>query len=144
MPIDNDAPDTIVLGKDLKPGYCVRSTAWSEEKDGNDMGVIVETSMSNERLKKFYGDEPAYSIYDINCPCDGPCSTRLDLEKEFKRINSRKDILYTYRTIEHQILSRAADLMDYRRDLMKIKDDEINRINEELTKLKKQLKEVEK
>lgn len=137
MPLDNNAPDTIVLGKDLVPGDCVRSTSWSEEKGGNDMGIIVSTTMTNKRLKRFYGDKPAYEIYDINCPCDGPCSTRLKLDQEFKKINSRKDIIYTYKSIEHQLLSRAADLVDYRNRLMKIKDDAFDVLGNKLDELKK-------
>ena len=64
------ALDLIALGKDLKAGDCVRSRSWSEEKDGNDMGIIMSTTFHDtdrgKRLKKFYGDEPAYEIYDIN------------------------------------------------------------------------------
>jgi len=140
MPIDYNHEDEIVLGKNLKPGDCIRSRSWTETKNGHDMGIIVSTTCvlnkSGKKLKAFYEDEPAYEMYDINCPCDGPYSTRLDLEEEFKVIRSRKDILYTYKTIEHQLLTRSADLILYRNDLMDIKEEAIDNMNDRCDKIK--------
>jgi hypothetical protein len=145
MTLDYEDADEVVLGKDLKPGDCVRSKSWSEAKDGNDMGIINATTFILDKrgieLKGCYADEPAYEIYDINSPCDGPMSTRLDPKQKFKVIKSRKDILYTYRTIEHQLLTRSADIMIQRNDLMDIKSDAINRMNNRLNMLKEEVKE---
>ena len=146
--ISYEHPDEIVLGKNLLPGDCVRSRKWEKTKDGNDMGVIEATTfVLDERgldLKGFYEDKPAYSIYDINCPSDGPYSTFLDPEKEFKVIKSRKDIIYTYEKIAYRLLSRSADLMNQRNSLMDIRSEAINRMNDRCDKLKKELKEKEK
>ncbi len=134
MPIDYEHPDEIVLGKNLKSGDCVRSRSWSNTKDGNGMGIIESTTFENNKrgieLKSFYEKKPAYSMYDINCPSDGPYSTRLDPEQEFKVIRSRKDILYTYEKISYRLLSRSADLMNQRNSLMDIRDEAIERMND--------------
>ncbi len=143
MPLDYKDPDEIVLGKDLKPGDCVRSRSWSDGEDGNDMGIIVATTFCDDedskKLKKWYGDEPGYLIYDINCPSDGPYSTRLNPEQEFKVIRSRKDILYTYKTIDYQLLDRSKDLMNQSNELDKIKDFAVDRMNDRCDKIKKEL-----
>lgn len=141
MTLDYNDPDETVLGKDLKPGDCVRSRSWSETKNGNDMGIIISSTCvldkQGKKLKSFYEDKPAYEMYDINCPCDGGYSTQLDLEAEFEVIRSRKDILYTYRTIEHQLLTRSADLMNSRNELMDIKEVAIDAMNNRCDELKK-------
>ncbi len=135
MTKDYNDIDEIVLGKDLKAGDCVRCTSWSDEKEGNSMGIIVATSFHNTKrgkeLKSFY-EEEAYEMYDINCPCDGSYSSQLDPEQEFKVIRSREGILYTYKTVEYQLLSRSADLMNQRNNLMNIKDEAVNRMNDRL------------
>ena len=150
MTIDYEHPDEIVLGKNLKSGDCVRSRSWSNTKDGNDMGIIESTTFENNKrgreLKSFYEKKPAYSMYDINCPSDGPYSTQLDPEQEFKVIRSRKDILYTYEKIAYRLLSRSADLMNQRNSLMDIKDEAVNRMNDRCYLFKeaaKKLKEEE-
>lgn len=143
MTLDYEDPDEIVLGKDLKVGDCVRSRHWSDTKDGNDMGIIVSTTLHDtdrgRRLKEFYGDKTAYEMYDINCPSDGPYSTRLDPEDEFKVIRSRKDILYTYKTIDYQLLKRSADLMKQSNQLDDIQRPAIDRMNDRCDKIKKEL-----
>ncbi|RLD66130.1 MAG: hypothetical protein DRI84_05395 [Bacteroidetes bacterium] len=143
MPLDYEDPDEIVLGKDLKEGECVRSRSWSDEKDGNDMGIIISTTFHDtkrgRRLKKFYGDEPAYSMYDINCPCDSSLYSRLDPEAEFKVIRSRKDILYTYKTIDYQLLKRSSSLMKESIELEKVQDQAVERMNDRCDKIKKEL-----
>ena len=142
MPLDYNDTDEIVLAKDLKPGDCVRSRSWSDEEDGNSMGIIVATTFyldeEGKKLKKFYGKkEGAVSQYDINCPSDGPYSGPAKPNKEFKVIKSRKDILYTYEKISYQLMSRSADLMQQRNELMDIRDDAVERMNNRLTKIKK-------
>ncbi|RLD67283.1 MAG: hypothetical protein DRI84_02915 [Bacteroidetes bacterium] len=148
MPIDYEHPDEIVLGKNLKSGDCVRSRKWSKTKDGNDMGIIESTTFENNKrgkdLKSFYGKKPAYSMYDINCPSDGPYSTFLDPEKEFKVIRSRKDILYTYEKIAYQLMSRSADLMRQRNSLMDIRSDAIDRMNDRCDLFKEAEKKLKK
>ena len=143
MPIDYEHPDEIVLGKDLKEGDCVRSRSWSETKDGNDMGIIISTTFHDtprgRRIKKWYGDKPAYEIYDINCPCDSGLTTRLDPEAEFKVIRSRKDILYTYKTIDYQLLSRSRSLMKESIELDKVQDIAVERMNDRCDKIIKEL-----
>jgi len=144
MPIDYEHPDEIVLGKNLKSGDCVRARSWQHStKDGNDMGIVEATTFEdNERgrsLKGFYGDKPAYSQYDINCPSDGAYSTQLDPEKEFKVIRSRKDILYTYEKIAYRLMSRSADLMNQRNKLMDIRDGAVDRMNDRCDIIKKEL-----
>ena len=142
MPIDYLHPDEIVLGKDLKPGDCIRSRSWSDTKDGNDMGIIVTTTFADNAegidLKKFYEEKPAYSMYDINCPSDGPYSSHLDPEQEFEVIRSRKDILYTYEKISYRLMSRSADLMNQRNELMNIKDRAVDRMNDRCDLFKKE------
>ncbi len=135
MPLDNLCPEKIVLGKDLKPGDCIRERRWpdiTDKEDGNNMGIIVSTTLvldkRGKKLKKFYVGH-AYEIYDINCPNDGPYSTRLDPEQEFKVIRSRKDILYIYEKVEYSLLKRSADLMNQRNDLLDIKSNAIDRID---------------
>ena len=142
MPRDYNDSDEIVLAKDLKPGDCVRSRSWSDEEDGNSMGIVIATTFypnkEGKELKKFYGTkEGAVSQYDINCPCDGTYSGPTKPDKEFKVIKSRKDILYTYKTIEYQLMTRSADLMQQRNKLIDIKNDAVDRMNDRLTKLKK-------
>ena len=141
MPIDYEHPDEIVLGKNLKSGDCVRSRSWSEKEDGNYMGIIDATTFENNKrgreLKSFYEKKPAYSMYDINCPSDGPYSTQLDPDQEFKVIRSRKDILYTYEKIAYRLLSRSADLMRQRNSLMDIRSEAIDRMNDRCDRLKK-------
>lgn len=143
MTLDYKDPDEIVKGKDLKEGDCVRSRSWSETKDGNDMGIILSTTFHDtergKKLKKFYGDEPAYEIYDINCPCDSSLLTRLDPEAEFKVIRSRKDILYTFRTIDYQLLQRSRSLMAESIELGKVQDEAVERMNDRCDKIKKEL-----
>jgi hypothetical protein len=143
MTLDYEDPDEIVLGKDLKPGDCVRSRHWSDGKDGNDMGIIVTTSFCDDeegkKHRKYFGDEPSYSMYDINCPSDGPYSSRLDPESEWKVIRSRKDILYTYKTIDYQLLKRSADLMRQSNDLDDIQGPAVDRMNDRCDKIKKEL-----
>ena len=146
MPIDYEHPDEIVLGKDLKSGDCVRARKWEHSNgDGNDMGIIEATTFEDNkrgrRLKGFYDKKPAYSMYDINCPSDGPYSSYLNPEQEFKVIRSRKDILYTYEKIAYKLLSRSADLMRQRNSLMDIRDEAVDRMNDRCDKLKKELKE---
>jgi len=136
--LDYKDPDEIVLGKDLKPGDCIRAIPWSKEKNGNEMSIIVATTFCDDEhskeLKKFYQEHPAYSVYDINCPEDGPYSCRIYPEQEFIVIRSRKDILYTYKTIEYELLKRSADLMNQRNELMKIKNKAIDIMNNRLNK----------
>ncbi len=147
MPIDYEHPDEIVLGKNLKSGDCVRARKWEHNDDGNDMGIIESTTFEDNKrgrkLKSFYEDKPAYSIYDINCPSDGPYSSYLDPEKEFKVIRSRKDILYTYEKIAYRLLSRSADLMRQRNSLMDIRSGAVDRMNDRCDRIKKELKEKE-
>jgi len=142
MPIDYNHEDEIVLGKNLKSGDCIRSRKWEHNKDGNDMGIIVSTTFINDKrgreLKNFYGDEPAYEMYDINCPSDGPYSSRLNPEQEFKIIRSRKDIIYTYEKIAYRLMSRSADLMNQRNDLMDIRSYAVDRMNNRCDKIKKE------
>jgi len=137
MTLDWEIPDTIVLGKDLKPGDCIRA-----EIESHDMGIIIATTfVEDERgkeLKRFYENEPAIERYDINCPSDGPYTGHLKPEKEFFVINSRKDILYTYKEIEYQLLERSADLMNQRNDLMEIRSIAFDRLGDKLNKLKKE------
>ena len=144
MPIDYNHEDEIVLGKNLKSGDCIRSKIWNHNKDGNEMGIIASTTFEDNKasrgLKSFYEDHSAYEIYDINCPCDGPYSSRLKPEQEFKVIRSRDDILYTYRTIEHQLLSRSADLIKQRNELMDIKEEAFDRINIRCKKIEEEIK----
>ena len=139
MPLDYLHPDEIVLGKDLKPGDCVRG-----ERGSHDMGIIIATTFvedkEGKRIKAFYEDAPAIEQYDINCPCDGGYTRHLDPEKEFKVIRSRKDILYTYEKIEHQLLSRSADLMNHRNDLMVTQKAAVNRMNDRCDRIEKILK----
>ena len=148
MTLDYNDPDEIVLGKDLKIGDCVRSRRWSETKNGNDMGIIVATTFHNDstslKLRRFYEDKPAYEIYEINCPCDGTLCCHLDPEQEFKVIKSRKDILYTYKTIDYQLLKRSADLMKQSNNLDDIKKIAVNRMNDRCDILKRELEEEEK
>ena len=147
MPIDYEHPDEIVLGKDLKPGDCVRSRTWEHNKNGNDIGIIISTTCvldkRGKKLKGFYEDKPAYEMYDINCPCDGAFSTQLDLEAEFKVIRARKDILYTYTTIEHQLMTRSVDLMNSRNRLMDIKEVAIDKMNDRCDYITKRIKKGE-
>ncbi len=143
MPIDYKHPDEIVLGKDLKAGDCVRSRSWSDAKDGNDMGIIISTTFHDSKrgikLKDFYVDEPAYEMYDINCPSDGPCSTRLDPEQEYEVIRSRKDIIYTYKTIDYRLLKRAADLTKQSNVLDDIFEVAVDHMNDRCDKIEKEL-----
>ena len=133
MPIDKDHKDEIVLGRDLKSGDCIRSKIGE-----TGMGIIVTTTLIDGTLKKYYGDEPAFMLYDINCPCDGPYSSHLKLDDKFEVVKSRDDILYIYRTIEHQLLSRSADLIKQRNELMDIKDKAVDRMNDRCDRIKKE------
>jgi len=148
MTLDYNSKDEIVKGKDLKSGDVVRSKSWSNGKDGNDMGIIIATTFSDSKeakeLKRFYCNKPAYSIYDINSPCDGPLSSHLDPEQEFKVVRSRKDILNTYDKIELQLLSRSADLMNQRNDLTGVQTIAVNNMNNRLDELKSKSKEDNK
>lgn len=135
MPLDWEIEDTTVLGKNLQPGDCIR-----HERGSHDMGIIVSTTcvldVRGLELKDFYESESAFERYDINCPCDGPYSSRLDLEKEFQLINSRKDILYIYEKIDYQLLSRSADLINHRNDIEEIRKVAFNRLGDKLDKMK--------
>lgn len=138
-----ESPDEIVLAKDLKPGDCVRTKALSDEYENDGaMGIVTATTFvlddEGKKLKRVCGDNDAVSQYDINCPSDGPFFRQVDPDKEYTVIRSRKDILYTYETIEHRLLTRSADLMRHRNKLMGIKFDAIDRMND---RLKDELKE---
>lgn len=135
MTLDYEIPDSIKLGKDLRPGDCIR-----EQRYFYDMGIIIATTClldkRGKELIKSYENQPAFEMYDINCPSDGPYSSHLDLDKEFKVICARKDILYIYEKIEYQLLKRSADLMKQRNNLMKIKNIAVKCMNDRCDKLK--------
>jgi len=141
MTNDYEEKDEIIKGRDLQPGDCVRAICWAENRDVNDTGIIMATSLHDttrgKELKEFYGNEPAYEIYDINSPTNGPCSTRLNPEKDFNLIRSRKDILHIYKTIDYELLKESADLLKQSFNIDDVKDLAFDRINDRLKVKKK-------
>ena len=123
MPKDNDRPDEKKLGKDLLPGDIIRA-----KKGSNDTCIIV--GINNH--KDFYNNEDHYEVYDINYCSDGPYLGRLDFDEEFDVVCNRKEILKYYNLIELELLRKAADLIDYRKELVNVKNVAITRLNNNL------------
>jgi len=140
MTVDYEVKDEIIKGRDLQPGDCVRQKDRSKTTYGNELGIIMSTTLHDTKrgreLKKFY-NEPAYEIYDINSPYEGPFSTSFNLEQEFNLIRSRKDILHIYKTIDYELLKQSSKLMKQSHNLDEIKGEAVERMNERLEKLKK-------
>jgi len=123
MPKDNDRPDEKKLGKDLVPGDIIRA-----KKGSNDTCIIV--GINNH--KDFYNDEDHYEVYDINYCSDGPYLGRFNLNEEFNVVCNRRDILKYYDLVELELLRKAADLVDCRKELINIKKGVIIKLNKEL------------
>jgi len=117
---DWNKEDSIVLGKNLKSGDCIR-----DKKGFHSAGIIIGIN----GLPRFYPNENHYQWFDINSPEDGPYSGNLNMEDEFIIINSRREILRYYDIVELALLRYSADLMDYRRNLIDIKKSVINDLN---------------
>jgi len=137
MTFDYNDKDEIIKGKDLKPGDCIRR----KDISGNsDIGIIMSTTLHNTKrgneLKKFY-NEPAYEIYDIDSPYDGPYSISFNIEQEFNLIRSRKEILYIYQTLDYELLKQSSKLMKQSYELDEVKDQALDRMNDRLARLKK-------
>ena len=126
MPLDENAPDTTILGIDLQVGDCVRS-----RRGSHDAGIVIGVN----HLLKFYSGDPHYSFYPIN-DCTHSYSSHLDYDEEFTVINSRREILRYYNVVELELLRESADLLKHRSELCDVRQIAIDRINDKLDKLK--------
>lgn len=131
MPIDNDLPDTFKLGSELEVGDVIR-----HQKSKHGTGII--SRVDKEGKSKFWEGRPNYSYYDVNCSSHGSGSTQLDLNEKFQIVNGRKDILRIYKDIDYDLLSMAADILEWRKELVQVKNIMIDRLNKKLTEMKKQ------
>ena len=128
MPIDNEAPDVIKLGKDLKPGDIIRA-----ERGSHDTYVIMRIN----HLQTFYSGKDHYEFFSVNdCTC-GTYTSHLDMKKKFNVIQGRKEIIRIFDIIELELLRHAANIMDHRKELVGIKNVVFDDLNGKLNKKKK-------
>lgn len=132
MTCDEYVKDSIKLGKDLKVGDCIRCTP-----SHNAAGVIVEVDPKGIKND----GEPNFSYYDLNDCSSGYYIAHLDLKQKFSVVNSRHEISRYYNVIELNLLRQSANTMDYRRDLMKIKDKAFDCLNDKADALKNKEKD---
>ena len=124
MPIDNDTPDIIKLGRDLQPG------------DVTNDGVVCDVN----GLENFYRGEPHYEFFCLNDPC-GIYSRRFNPKEDVTVTLSRKKILRAYDIIELGLLRIAANAVEDRNKLVRVKSLAIDRMNKKLCEMKKAIKE---
>jgi hypothetical protein len=119
MPKDNNLPDRIILGKDLKEGDILR-----EKKGLNDTCIITEINYKDKE------ERDHLLVYDINS--EAHLFTFFDPDEEYIVICNRKDILKYYDLAELQLLRVSADAIKDRNILVDKRKDRINRLNDNL------------
>lgn len=124
MPKDDNAVDTIKLGKDLQVGDVIRG------ENGKCVdGIINAVDIKGD--SKFW-NKPNYSYYNINDSSHGSMSTSLDLDEKFVIVNSRTEIKKVYNKVELSMLSMSANLLEWRNDLKDIESYAFDRLNKKL------------
>jgi hypothetical protein len=121
MPKDNNLPDRIILGKDLKEGDILR-----EKKGLNDTCIITEINYKDKE------ERDHLLVYDINS--EAHLFTFFDPDEEYIVICNRKDILKYYDLAELQLLRVSADAIKDRNELINIRRKCIKRLNDNLKK----------
>jgi hypothetical protein len=121
MPKDNDfdLADINKPGQDLTPGDIIR-----EKKGINNTSIII--SINGEK------DEPKnhFLFYDINM--EDYLFGFFEYDQVFTIIRNRKEILKYYDLVELQLLRKSANLLDGRRELVKLRKDVIIDMNKKL------------
>jgi hypothetical protein len=121
MPKDNnfDLADINKPSQDLTPGDIIR-----EKKGNNNISIII--SINSEE------DEPRnhFLFYDINM--EDYLFGFFEYDQVFTIIRNRKEILKYYDLVELQLLRKSANLLDGRRELVKLRKDVIIDMNKKL------------
>jgi len=130
MPIDNEVPDVIKLGKDLEPGDLIRG-----KRGHHSSGIIYRVN----GLQKFYSGELHYEFFSLNDGGSGIYSSRLDPEEEFKVVCGRKEIIRAYDIIELSLLRAAANAVEGRTSLVRVKEMAFNNLNKKLDEMKQSI-----
>jgi hypothetical protein len=121
MPKDNNLPDRIILGKDLKEGDILR-----EKKGLNDTCIITEINYKDKE------ERDHLSVYDINS--EEYLFTFFNPNEEYIVICNREEILKYYDLAELQLLRASADAIKDRNELINIRRKCIKRLNDNLFK----------
>ncbi len=117
MPKDNDLPDINKLGYDLTPGDIIR-----EKKGDTNTSIIISINREEDRNQ--------FLFYDINM--EDYLFRFFDYNQGFTIIRNRKEILKYYDLVELQLLRKSADLLEGRRELVKLRKDVIIKMNKKL------------
>jgi len=130
MTLDNEVPDVIKLGKNLKPGDLIR-----DKRGHHSSGIIHRVN----GLQKFYDGESNYEFFSLNDGGIGVCSSKLDPEEEFKVVCGRKEIIRAYDIIELSLLRTAANAVEGRTSLVRVKEMAFKNLNKKLDEMKQSI-----
>jgi hypothetical protein len=121
MPKDNNLPDQIILGKELKEGDVLR-----EKKGLNDICIIIDINYKDKEERN------NLLIYGLNE--EQHYFTFFDPDQEYIVICNRKEILKYYDLAELQLLRVSADAIRDRNELINKRKNRIERLNNNLNK----------
>ena len=116
----NMTNDIVKTGKDLLPGDIIRTKG-----ELYSLHIII----SIDKHLNFHEQEHNMEYYCVQDGFTESMIGALDYKEEFNVIQNRKEILHYYDIAELELLRKSADVIDFRREIIGVKDLLIDRLN---------------